>query len=161
MYSKEIRTLHGTRILKLDLQDFSDLETFYPGYELGVVYIKEIPFVQIQFSDEPERRMLHYLIGRRNYTPTLHPIDYPKRVFYHKNEDTFDNRSENIGTAILDKPPYKGMTWDKRANKWRSQIWVDGSVKHLGNFHTPEEAHIAYVIAREKFADQRVYNTGM
>lgn len=35
----------------------------------------------------------------------------------------------------------------RRGKKWRSQIKVDDRLIFLGYFHTPEEAHLAYVAA--------------
>ena len=39
---------------------------------------------------------------------------------------------------------YKGVYWNKNANKWQSQIKINGKQKHLGSFTSEEEAHEAY-----------------
>jgi hypothetical protein len=39
---------------------------------------------------------------------------------------------------------YKCVYWVKNANKWRSQITINGKKKHLGYFTSEEEAHEAY-----------------
>ena len=39
---------------------------------------------------------------------------------------------------------YKGVTWDKQCEKWRSQIWIGGKRKHLGYFDSEIEAARAY-----------------
>ena len=39
---------------------------------------------------------------------------------------------------------YKGVTWDKQANKWKAGIISYGSRRHLGFFTTPEAAALAY-----------------
>ena len=39
---------------------------------------------------------------------------------------------------------YKGVCWNKNANKWQSQIKINGKQKHLGSFTSEEEAHEAY-----------------
>lgn len=31
---------------------------------------------------------------------------------------------------------YRGVTWDSRENKWKSQIGLEGKVKHLGYFNS-------------------------
>jgi hypothetical protein len=39
---------------------------------------------------------------------------------------------------------YKGVSWDKRANKWVSYIKINGRQKYLGNFTSEEAAAEAY-----------------
>ena len=46
---------------------------------------------------------------------------------------------------------YKGVTWDKRLGKWKSQIMVNRSNIHLGLFDCPKEAHKAYCGAAETY----------
>jgi hypothetical protein len=42
------------------------------------------------------------------------------------------------------KSGYRGVTWDKRNNKWRASIGVDGKAINLGRYITALEAAIAY-----------------
>lgn len=39
---------------------------------------------------------------------------------------------------------YTGVTFNKKSNKWRSQIWINGKNKTLGSFDDELEAHRAY-----------------
>jgi hypothetical protein len=39
---------------------------------------------------------------------------------------------------------YTGVTFNKKSNKWRSQIWINGKNKTLGSFNDELEAHRAY-----------------
>lgn len=39
---------------------------------------------------------------------------------------------------------YTGVTFNKKVNKWRSQIWINGKNKTLGNFDDELEAHRVY-----------------
>jgi hypothetical protein len=39
---------------------------------------------------------------------------------------------------------YTGVTFNKKSNKWKSQIWIDGKNKTLGSFDDELEAHRAY-----------------
>ena len=39
---------------------------------------------------------------------------------------------------------YTGVTFNKKTNKWRSQIWINGQNKTLGSFDDELEAHRAY-----------------
>lgn len=43
----------------------------------------------------------------------------------------------------------QGVSFSKARNKYRSQIRIDGKNKHLGHFNCPQEAHQAYVVAKE------------
>ena len=79
----------------------------------------------------------------------------------HRNRNGLDNRRCNL--RILDSPNQqrhnskvplhsgsglKGVSYAKRSfhrnRKWRARIVVDGHEKHLGYFHTKEEAAMAY-----------------
>ena len=39
---------------------------------------------------------------------------------------------------------YKGVSWEKNANKWRTQITINGKLKHLGLFTSEEAAAEVY-----------------
>lgn len=41
-----------------------------------------------------------------------------------------------------------GIYFDKHANKFKSQVSLNGKRKHLGLFHTPEQAHKAWQIGK-------------
>ena len=49
------------------------------------------------------------------------------------------SRIDNKSSALLGAYPCKGT------NRWRSQIFKDGKIIHIGCFSTPEAAHIAYI----------------
>ena len=56
------------------------------------------------------------------------------------------NRNKTFGaTAFL------GVSFHKASGKYNAQIYVDGRNKSLGLFHAPEEAHAAYMAAKEEF----------
>ena len=50
----------------------------------------------------------------------------------------------NQGKQINNKSGFKGVTFDKHANKYRALIFINGKLKHLGYFETAEEASVAY-----------------
>jgi hypothetical protein len=70
----------------------------------------------------------------------------------HENHDTLDNRNDNlricnntqnICNSILrsdNTSGYKGVSYFRSRNKYRSYINLDGRQRHLGYFDTPEEA---------------------
>lgn len=57
----------------------------------------------------------------------------------------------NTGKRADNTSGYKGVTWDKREQKWRARIGKEGKRKHLGYFDTAEEAHEAYKNAAPEY----------
>tara|TARA_R110001632_G_C11076374_1_gene387963 strand:- start:13 stop:513 length:501 start_codon:yes stop_codon:yes gene_type:complete len=86
-----------------------------------------------------------------NHTPNGN-----KLVVDHINNVKTDNRLENLQVITnrenLSKDKkgvskYTGVTWMKKANKWRAYIYINGKNKHLGMFINELEASEAYQIA--------------
>jgi hypothetical protein len=83
-------------------------------------------------------------------------------LVHHRSEDTLDNRRSNLkllagnaehsvyhrmhdGWRKRNRSGYRGVSYDKRAGKWRAQIHPPGqSKRHLGYFETPEQAARIY-----------------
>jgi hypothetical protein len=73
----------------------------------------------------------------------------------HINGFTGDNRICNLRNVThqqnhLNRTTAKGYYWNKRANKWHSQITLNNKSIHLGFYITEEEAREAYLNAKEK-----------
>jgi hypothetical protein len=74
----------------------------------------------------------------------------------HKNHNTFDCRRDNLrrctksqNMANMKTPKnnttgFKGVTFDKRVNRYTARIKVNRHHRHLGSFITAEDAAIAY-----------------
>lgn len=88
---------------------------------------------------------------------------FPDSGIDHINEDPNDNRivnlriatskenSQNITSPRSDnKSGYRGVYYAER-NKWRASIRINGKLKHLGYFDTPEKAYEAYLDAKRKY----------
>lgn len=85
----------------------------------------------------------------------------------HINGDKLDNRRANLrltnsagNSQNRDKQKgafssgYKGVTFFKRAGRWRAQIHVDNKNRHLGYFQYERDAALAYnAAARELFGE--------
>lgn len=91
-------------------------------------------------------------------TVTMHRLVFQvPGMIDHENQDGLDNRRSNLRCATNSqnqgnrfKPSgvyssiYKGVTWDKRCNRWLSQIKIYNRSKHLGRFNDEAEAACAY-----------------
>ena len=74
----------------------------------------------------------------------------------HINHDTLDNRCSNIrictpsnnqcnrGKQKNNTSGYKGVFSNGNGNKWRARIKINGKMKVLGSYSSPEEAARAY-----------------
>jgi hypothetical protein len=80
----------------------------------------------------------------------------------HRRNLRICDRSENLSNRGFQKnntSGYKGVCFDKRANKWMSQIQHQGRKIHIGYYFTPEEAAHAYdAKARELHGEFGTYN---
>ncbi|ULR87412.1 HNH endonuclease [Comamonas sp. B21-038] len=88
----------------------------------------------------------------------------PPEMVDHINLNRDDNRwsnlrlcsgsenQQNIQKARLSNKSsgVLGVYWSKTKKKWRSQIRIDGRIRHLGYFDSIDESHIAYVNAKRE-----------
>jgi HNH endonuclease len=87
--------------------------------------------------------------------------EWPPAEIDHRDLDKTNNRFANLREAtrkqnmqnrrtpnITGSSGYLGVS--KNRNKWEARIGIDGKVKHIGNFGTPEEAHAAYVLEKRR-----------
>ena len=69
-------------------------------------------------------------------------------------EATHAQNIQNIGKRRNNTTGYKGVSIAKPSGKYQAQIWVEGKIKHLGKFETPEEAYEAYCKAAKTMHKQ-------
>ena len=50
----------------------------------------------------------------------------------------------NMGLSAINTSGFKGVSWDKAERKWRSSARINGRLRFLGHFSTPEAASEAY-----------------
>ena len=81
--------------------------------------------------------------------------DFSKLNFIdHRDNNKQNNNPNNLRIATIQQNNWnrkntKGYTWYKRNKKWRAQIRVNNKDKYLGRFDSEEEAHLAYLTAKE------------
>jgi hypothetical protein len=67
----------------------------------------------------------------------------------HRNQNKKDNRLCNLRKATHSENKqnvnHKGCNFDKRSNKWRARIKLNGKDIYIGLYATEEEAHEAYL----------------
>lgn len=57
----------------------------------------------------------------------------------------------NRGPQVNNTNAYKGVSFGKHHKTWRAQIQINGTVKHIGTFATPEIAARAYDEAAKRY----------
>ena len=84
---------------------------------------------------------------------------WPKGQIDHINGNTRDNRISNLREASNKQNQanvarrkdntsgFKGVRPARTKGKWWANIYVDGKIRYLGTYETPEAAHQAYVKA--------------
>ena len=66
-----------------------------------------------------------------------------------RSENQMNTRKPNTNTS-----GYRGVSYDKSKNKWKSSIMINGKPIHLGYFDDPFDAHKIYKnTARKHFGD--------
>ncbi len=65
----------------------------------------------------------------------------------------------NRGRHSDNRSGFKGVTWNKKGNRWQAVIAVDGRSSFLGYFETPQLAHEAYCQAASRLHGEFA-NTG-
>lgn len=120
-----------------------------PGSPAG--YVSQRGYVCVKIDGR------HYLAHRLAWL-FMHG-EWPPRLIDHINGVCSDNRIENLRLATATqnnanskgygKSGIKGVTWDNRARKWKSEIRVNGPLVYLGLFDCPAAASFAYQIAAD------------
>ena len=77
------------------------------------------------------------------------------KIIDHINRNPSDNRIVNLreATATLNaqNKVFKGVTKPKHTKKWAAAITCNRKRLHLGYFDSAEQAHEAYILAKQKY----------
>lgn len=138
----------------VDAQTYRDWEGFKwycHGKEYGYAAAR------IKKSDGKSSTMyLHRVVSNIHGLPSNVKVD-------HINGNPFDNRKENlrvcthrenlrnIKKSAANTSGYKGVSFDKKRNKFRASIRALEKHIHLGYFDDAEDAHSTYCRAAEKY----------
>ena len=92
----------------------------------------------------------------------------------HEDRDGLNNRRKNLRKATSNQnvanarlcsvstSGYKGVSWNKHAQKWTAQLHIDNGKKHLGVFDNKEDAARAYdTAAVEHFGPYALTNDAL
>lgn len=82
------------------------------------------------------------------------PLDHINRKpsdnrILNLRECTATQNARNRSIQKNNRSGFTGVSWNKREEKWRAQIWLAPKRKTLGQFDCPVEASKAYQIAKE------------
>ena len=77
----------------------------------------------------------------------LHYGITPQR-FIRRIQEGMTPREALVTPVSGNKLGYKGVTWKQDKQRYCAKILIRGKMKYLGYFHTPEEAHEAYLKAK-------------
>lgn len=113
----------------------------------GIVYAGRGASLSELESGLPSAIMLHRVI--------CGVVSDPARWVDHHNHDGLDNRRENLRVCTASqntgnqrktrgRSGYKGVTWNRRKEKWQAAIGVDGKSQHLGYYVSEEAAARTY-----------------
>lgn len=123
------------------------------------------PHIKLYKNKEAKTHLIHRLVSCAflENTDSLTEID-------HINQIKTDNRVENLRWSSRSNnlrnrkkregatSTYRGVCFNKPANKWNAYISINGKRKHLGYFETEEEARDRwYEVVRENNL-QEFYN---
>lgn len=118
-------------------------------------------------ADRPDKKYLstkiagkHYCVHKLVYL--WHHGEWPDQVD-HINQNSLDNRIDNLRLAgscenMQNRKLFrnnssgaKGVSWNKRVNKWQVYVGVNRKIKHLGYFEDFQLAELVAQEARQKF----------
>jgi HNH endonuclease len=126
----------------------------FPGDEAG--YYNKYGYIIVKINNYyyPAHRIIWLLVTGKW---PINIIDHKDRNGYNNKLDnlrqapTFGLNSANCNIRIDNTSGVKGVTWNKRVQKWRARITINGKIKFLGAFITFEGAVRTRLAAEKKY----------
>jgi hypothetical protein len=154
--SIECRNIFMTKHINLTkgfsaLVDDEDYEWLSRYNWFAVSLTKRVYAARARTDDEKRMGAPQLIFMHREIHPV--PTGYETD---HKNNDSLDNRRENLRTATIaqnrqnskkrsdNTSGYKGVIWSVQAKKWLARISADNKRKYIGIYSSPDEAARAY-----------------
>ena len=86
-----------------------------------------------------------YMLGRWPHVFADHRDGNPLNGQWNNLRDATRRQSaQNMGRRSHNKSGFKGVFWNKQANRWQARITYGGKQRYLGQFDTAEEAYAKY-----------------
>ena len=101
------------------------------------------------------KKLLHHRVVFYAYNQDWEISDSSQLNFIdHRDHNKQNNNPNNLRIATKQQNNWntkntKGCCWHKRDKIWRASICVNSKHIYLGQFDTEEEAHLAYLTAKE------------
>jgi hypothetical protein len=117
-----------------------------------VITRKEAGYIRCKVTYENKA----YRIQGHRLAWYLHYGILPNNSIDHIDGVRSNNKIENLRDVTNQQNSWnrttaKGYYFKKTLNKFQAQIHINGKVKHLGYFHTQQEARNAYIKAKETY----------
>ena len=109
------------------------------------------------------RIVCHLYVDKKQYKVKSHRLAWylhyghlPINFIDHIDGNPSNNKIENLRDVTAQQNQWnhtkaKGYCWNKSANKFCAYIKINGKMKHLGLFHTEQQARNAYLKAKETY----------
>jgi hypothetical protein len=136
-----VSNLGNVKSIKFNKEKYLKSSKNYKGYLTIMLSINNIG----------KRIRIHQLVAesflnhqRCGMELVINHIDFNKVNNRVENLEIVTNRENCNLKHLKSSSIYTGVSWDKRYNKWRSNITVNRKLKHLGYFIDELEASEAY-----------------
>lgn len=123
-----------------------------------VGYVDSLGYLSTEISNKHFRvhRIIYQMIHELDTIPSDLEVDH---IDLNPLNNTPENlrlcepreNSRNRALHRDSRSGYKGVSFDKKANKWRSRIRFNYKLISLGSYMSKEEAHLAYQEASKKY----------